>query len=506
MGKKEERILKKLDKGREQAEKKEHKKTFKERLNDFKDFCVKDTSRMILLVAILIVLYLLLNLFMQDKQLAQIDLTEGKLHTLTDRSKDIAKNIEKDITFYLWQIDDNDGIPDLLRQYNRENSKISFKQVTIDDKDLIQKFGFEDGYPSIVASSSNGNTAWINESDLWTYDDSLTIIDLSEQKITNSLLFLNNDKQYKVYILAGKTPYDLDTDLETLWQYLEYDNYIVDTLNLGATGAIPEDCDVILIFGLTEDFTTSETNLLLDYIAKGGDLVIANDIDTTGQRSLVNFQTILDEYCIKLPNYMVQETSKDKIVNQSYQGLTFKGTINADHEITRAFRNVGYFPLMSGVGPIELDYTKAYSNNVEPTAIIASSNYSNLLNMANKTVDESGTSYTLAAAIIKSSESGQESRLVVFGTAESFSNHMYVNDDNYAYPFINDKANLSAMLNSFAFVSNQGELYSIRKVSSETYFSATVDQTKKVLFIVTFMPFFVAITGIVVCHKRRKLK
>ena len=59
-----------------------------------KDYCIKDTTRTILLVAILVALYIVLNLWMQTINLAQIDLTKDKLYTLTDQSKNIAKKID----------------------------------------------------------------------------------------------------------------------------------------------------------------------------------------------------------------------------------------------------------------------------------------------------------------------------------------------------------------------------------------------------------------------------
>ena len=66
--------------------------------------------------------------------------------------------------------------------------------------------------------------------------------------------------------------------------------------------------------------------------------------------------------------------------------------------------------------------------------------------------------------------------------------------------------NATIMLNSFAYVTDQGELYSIRKTSSETRFTVTQEQSRVVLFIITLVPLLVAVIGVIVCHRRRKLK
>ncbi len=503
----EKRILKKMEAEKNREERKKEKKSFKEHMRNFKDFCVKDTSRMILLVCILVVAYFVLNLFMADKQLAQIDLTTGKIHSLTDRSKEVAKNVEKDITFYIWNINENDGIPDIIRQYTQVNSKIKLYMVSADDQELIKKYAFEAGYPSIVGVSSNGHISYISSGDLYTYDDELSVVDLSEQKLTNALIYLNSDKQYKVYALAGKSRYTLDNGINGLASYLQADNYQVEALNIMDKGAVPDDCDILLIFGLSEDLNNTETEAIINYIAKGGDLIVANDIDYVNTtRTLPNFDKVMAEFCMKLPNLIVQENSSENIINSADRGLIFKGTLIGDHEITRLLKNYGAWPLLSGVGPVELDYTKAIENNVTPIPLVVTSNKAVVNDLANKTVSDA-QQLTVIAGAIKTSESGQESRMVIFGSAESFSDAFYVDDYNSEYTrFIDYSPNVSIMLNSFAYVSNQGELYSIRKTTSQTKIVATQDQARKVLAIVAFVPVLVACIGVVVCKKRRKLK
>ena len=504
---KDKRLLKKMEAEKKREERKKDKKSFKEHMKDFKDFCVKDTSRMILLVCILIVAYFVLNLFMADKQLAQIDLTTGRVHSLTDRSKEVAKGVDKDITFYLWKINENDGIPDIIRQYTQVNSKIKLYMVSADDKELIKKYAFEADYPSIVGVSSNGHVSYISNGDLFTYDDDFTVVDLSEQKLTNALIYLNNDKQYKVYALAGKSTYTLENGINGLAQYLQADNYQVEALNIMEKGAVPDDCDILLIFGLSEDLNSFETDSIINYIAKGGDMIIANDNDFVNtSRSLPNFDKVLDQFCMKLPNMMVQEHSSEKIINAANNGLTFKGTIVGDHEITRLLKNYGAWPLLTGVGPIELDYTKAVETNVTPIPLVVTSNKAIAADLANQTASDE-QQLTVIAAAIKTSDSGQESRLVLFGNAESFSDSLYVDEYNSEYiKYIEYSPNASIMLNSFAYVSNQGELYSIRKTTSDKRFVATKEQSRKVLGIIAFVPVLVACIGVVVCNKRRKLK
>ena len=52
------------------------------------------------LVLIIILVFIALNMWMQSLELTPIDLSQEKLYTLTDESKEKVKNIDKDILVY----------------------------------------------------------------------------------------------------------------------------------------------------------------------------------------------------------------------------------------------------------------------------------------------------------------------------------------------------------------------------------------------------------------------
>ena len=262
------KILKKMNqekvKQEKKAEKGKSKKSLKEHIASFfrkaKELCIKDTSRMILLVAILIAVYVVINLGVRQINLAQIDLTKDKRYTLTDQSKNIVRTIDKEMTFYVWGYSESDEIIDLLKQYNSENNKISYKLVTADDAEEISKYGFESGYQEVVGVASDGRTSYISGTDLYTYDDSYNVVDLTEQKITNAINNLSATKETKVYFVEGKTNYTTESGIYYLTQYLGNEYYEVGTINIMADPTIPDDCDVLAIMGLSSDFTSQEAD------------------------------------------------------------------------------------------------------------------------------------------------------------------------------------------------------------------------------------------------------
>jgi len=197
-----------------------------------KDYCIKDTTRTILLVAILVALYIVLNLWMQTINLAQIDLTKDKLYTLTDQSKNIAKKIDKEMTFYVWGYTEESSVIDLLKQYNAENSKITYKLVKTDDIENKEKYGFEDNYPAIIGEATDGRTSYINDSDLYSYDANYNVVDLTEQKLTNAINNLSITEKTKVYFLEGKTNYTVSKGLQYLSNYLQQEFYDIASIDM----------------------------------------------------------------------------------------------------------------------------------------------------------------------------------------------------------------------------------------------------------------------------------
>lgn len=496
--KKNQKILKKMSK---ENNKVPFKEKVKQGAHTAKEYFIKDTSKMILLIAIVIALYLVINLWVNSINLAQIDLTKNKLHTLTDQSKNIAKNINKEITFYVWGYSDSSTVIDLLKQYNAQNEKINYKIVQKDNMDLISQFAFEDDYPALVGVNESGRNSYISNYDLFTYDDSYNTIDLAEQKLTNAIVNLSIDKSTKVYFVEGRSDYTTASGIYYLNQYLSEEYYETASLNIVSTPTIPDDCDILAIMGVKIDFTDAETQAICNYIEKGGDIIIANDIDYINTNlSLPNFQKILDEYGVSMPNKLVMDGSTKNQV--SGYNLVYQSEVSADHEITKILHNSrSVTPILVAPGMIELDTEKISTNNITATPILTTSTEAYVANLSGQKIEENENGYYVtAAALQKTVESGEESRAVIFSTISSFSD----NSLDGTYPII--AYNKDVILNSFAFAANQGELYSIRKTQADTPFVVTDEKDNIVKIVIYAVPISIAVVGICVWLNRRKLK
>ena len=146
------------------------------------------------------------------------------------------------------------------------------------------------------------------------------------------------------------------------------------------------------------------------------------------------------------------------------------------------------------------------ANNVKSTPLLISSTNATLLDIAsNETTANDGVPYVLGVALQKTVESGDESRAVIYASTTSFSDTSLDNGQSILIDS-NQYANANIILNSFAFISNRGELYSIRKSSQYTTYTPTEQQDKLVRLLIYMIPVAIAVLGICVWLNRRKLK
>ena len=189
------------------------------------------------LVLIIILVFIALNMWMQSLELTPIDLSQEKLYTLTDESKEKVKNIDKDINLYFVGYTDSDSTVDLAKQYKKVNEKINAEAVDATTRpDLVEKYGIESGSEGIIVECGDKSKV-LTSSDLVTYDTTTyETISIAEQKLTSSIIAVATDKVPKVYFLEGYSDYKLSNNMTYLGIYLSNEVTEVDTLDVLSTG------------------------------------------------------------------------------------------------------------------------------------------------------------------------------------------------------------------------------------------------------------------------------
>jgi ABC-type uncharacterized transport system involved in gliding motility auxiliary subunit len=134
----------------------------------------------------------------------------------------------------------------------------------------------------------------------------------SEDELTGGLIRLINPDKPVVYFLTGEGERDTENAGEGTYtrvrQVLESKNYVVNTLNLQAENAIPEDARAIVVAGPLVPFSENSVQLLRDYLGNGGNLMLLSDpvpLTELGEQQDLLADYLASDWGIKLNNDIV---------------------------------------------------------------------------------------------------------------------------------------------------------------------------------------------------------
>lgn len=467
----------------------------------------------LILAAIIIAAYILINWGVEQLDIQDVDFTADKLYSITQPTKDKLTNLDKEVKITLINMSIYTSVIDLANQYANLNENIKVEQV--DDlsirPDLESEYGLT-STDSVLLFESNGKEKIVETYDLVTYDSSTyATIDKTEEAITNAILDVTVENRPKIYFLAGHSKYT-ETGLATLQTAISEEANDVENLDLLANTKMPEDCDVLVITTLAEDLTDLERDEILKYIKNGGEILLLQDpgVTVSENYNLPNFQKILDEYGITIENGIIIEGDAERMIqgapNFIINGVTTDSSItkNAGMNISACFINAGRIEFETPEKMEELGADVEYL-----TAASSEAFYRTDLSVtsASKTdSDEDMTSSTTGAIITKKIDDEKKSKLVVF------SNAVFATDTRiqvatgyyiYAIELYNNK---DILLNSISYLTEREDNITIRKNVEITTYTVTEQEHRVILTIIFAVPIAVIILGIVVWQVRRRKK
>lgn len=260
------------------------------------------------------------------------DLTEDKQFTLAKETLETLDKLTEPVlaqAFFTAQANP-ERARDLLDQY-KFHAKDKFDYVFIDpDADPVA---------AEQAKITRDGTIVFKMGDR---QEPVTLI--SEQEMTAALVRLMSAEERTVYFLTGHGEKSPEATGEQSYglvkRTLESKNYTVKLLNLLAENQVPADAKVVVIAGPRKPLAQQEVDLLRDYVAKGGALVISEE------------PTVLTEFGEQpdpLATYL-EETwgivfGNDLVVDQTSNQPTFAiGVEWGSHQITNQLK--GYMTVM----------------------------------------------------------------------------------------------------------------------------------------------------------------
>ncbi|MBR3325684.1 MAG: GldG family protein [Clostridia bacterium] len=492
------------------------KRSFRKIIRVIKDKWLRQTSLTLLLVAIIVCIFIVLNMIISNLNLNPLDFTQEKIYSLSEDSINEIKKVEQNVTLYYFGYTDSETPVILGNQYHNANEKITVQMVsTAERPDLASEYQITSN-DKLVAVASSQRYKVVDSNDMYTYDTtSYQQMDVTEQKLTNAILDVTIVSKPQVYFLTGHNEYGISESegLYMLSQYIGNEVNDVATLDL-LSADMPEKCDVLVIANPEKDFTDVETGKIQTYINNGGKIFWLQDpyinIRNFDVANFKNINSILSQFGISFSKGIVVEQSTDNMIAGLPDLIIPNMTYN---EIVKDIYTDGKI-IMADAGKINTVSTEELEKlGVTASPFVKTSEkayYKEKFDMTATTLtksaeDEEG-SYVLGEILTKKINDEKSSTLVAYSNA-LFASDMALPMGNTATTLISLRNNKDIILNSVAYLTNREDSIRIRKDTGVvTFNTATATQDTIVKTIIFSVPILIIIAGIVITIIRKRKK
>lgn len=476
---------------------------------------IKDTISTVAIVAVLLVVFWLINFLFMKLDVSPLDFTKEKLYTLSDESKEQIKKVEQNVTLYFFGYDENSTVMTLAKKYKDLNDKITVQSIDTSERpDLATQYGVNTN-SQLVAVQSSQRYKIIDSSEMYTYDSTNSqTIDITEQKLTNAILDVTISKKPQVYFLTGHGEYGIgqSSEMAMFATYIENDVNDVNTLDL-LTADMPETCDILIIASPAKDFTDLETEKIQNYINGGGNIMWLQDpylfsTNITDGKELVNVNKILSQYGISFSNGVVCEQAESNMIAGSPDLIIPQMTYN---DIVKDLYTDGTVVLLDSGKINTVSDEELEKLGVTASPFLKSTDQAFYRENINSDIttklatDEEGP-FVLAEILTKKIDDEKESKLVAYSNALFATNYQIQLSNAIGTP-ISIRQNKDIVLNTISFLANREDAIRIRKDTGiVTFDAATETQNRIVIFIIFAIPVIIIIAGIVVTIMRKRKK
>jgi len=451
---------------------------------------------------ILLLVFLIGVSYLGKRYNKNFDLTSERLNSLSDQSKQALKNLEEELTFYIFYKGDkqNDQIRlvqlDLkanLELYREANSKVKIQILDTNKHPLKAE--------EYLASQNDRE-----REDFFvfvSYKDKKIRVDapFQEEDLTSALIKTQKRAVKQIMFLTGHEERELQGTgpggLQILNQSLKDSGFQIIEWNFINQGTPEIQPVLVASLGPKTNFLQEEKLWLEDYLNQGGSLVLA--LDPKDKHNLKDF---LSKYgVIYEDNYIVSQLSAMYGANLM---TAFGPTFDRTHAVTKKFSGQ-QTALFERASSLTRDLVK--SEEFEITSLVKTDNKSmafqqlagpkTILNQVfsnSKNLESFSVALSVKPVVEKEeSESDKKFELIVFGDSDFVSNR-----------YINAGSNKDLILNTFVTLSGEEELVSIRpKQPKGTKITLNRYQQMTLVLLYLIFPFIFLISGFVLWYRKR---
>lgn len=452
----------------------------------------------LILTAVVLAIVIVVNLFASalPSSKTSYDISSTKLYSITSNTKVVVNALEQDVTIY-WVVqsgEEDDVIENLLSKYDSLSDHITvvkknpdvyptftqqYTDETVPNNSLIVESGDRSRYISY-------DDIYVQESNVYSYSYN-TSFD-GEGAITSAIDYVVNAEQPKLYTLTGHGEAELPS---TFQDEVEKDNIEIDSLSLLTVDEIPEDAACILIYAPSSDISEEEKEMLADYAADGGKLLVM--AGTTEDGLLANLYSLLSDYGVEAADGIVIEGDRDHYAFQTPYALLPEMSSDS---VTDSLIDANYTPIL----PIATGLTVG-SNNGSGTvttllttsdAAFSKADGYNLTTYDKEDQDTDGP-FALGVSITTANE----------GSIIWFTSSVFLEDMYNAY---SSGANVDLAMNALSSQVGESEAMAIRSKSLNYNYLTISDSTSSLLktVLIGVFPLCYLGIGIAVIWRRRR--
>ena len=294
------------------------------------------SGNLIFIVVLVLAILVLINYFLARHH-HRFDFTEAKLHSLSDQSTKVLKNLKDEVNTKCFFREGNFSrakMENLMKIYNYHSKKIKYEFIDPDkNPGMVKRYDVTEDGTTIFESG----------------DKESRITSTNEEDLTNAIIKVSREKKKVLYFLEGHGEASIEESAEGGYTLakdeLEKLGYEIKKLTLALSDTFPKDCSLLVIPGAEKDLLPNELETIRNYISRGGRVFFMVDPETAP-----GLKSFLPEYAIQLEDDLIVDT-----VSRLMGGDYFMPIVSEYeyHEITKNFRYATFFPFARSVNVAE---------------------------------------------------------------------------------------------------------------------------------------------------------
>ena len=383
---------------------------------------IKNGSYTMVMSVIFIAVVIVINMIVSTipSKYSEIDISSQKLYSIGDETKEMLKDLEKDVTIY--QIaqsgSEDENIANLLKKYEDES-----KHIKVEQKDPVVNPKFVSQYTSddlsansliVVCGDRNKvidyNNIYETSIDYQTYSSQTTGFD-GEGQITSAIGYVTSENLPVLYTVEGHGEKDMDSSVK---EDIEKANMDIKSLNLLTEGSVPDDADCLFIDSPSTDFSSDEKDAIIEYLEDGGKAMIFSDYTT---EDMPNFDAILENYGVQRVDGVVFEGDNQHYAMQMPYYLV--PTINST-DASSETASAGYYvlaPYAQGIKKLDDVRDTVTIESILTTSDQAYSKTDLNSNTIEKEDGDVEGPFDLGVSITESLDDDKETQIVYYSTS-----------------------------------------------------------------------------------------